>query len=259
MMKKGIIIGFVLSLVLSLSFHLFAAERKPILHVQPNKIHINAFFKGQKIKIFGYVPKNWDVAIKICGSREEVTLKRKGKVGILWMNVGTVKVKNAPNFYLIATSTDIDKLASPDVLKKAEIGYDALKDKIKFESTVPGDKPDFLFKQFVMLKKKEKLYSIHPKTVVFEGVNNGLKSFSTTINVPAKIPLGKYTVDLYGFNNGQLVGHLESFFHVDLVGFPAFCRNLAFKHSLLYGILAVILAIVVGFFMGFLFGSKGGH
>ncbi len=260
--KRTGLITILVVLLVGMSFsHGAEIEKKPVLHVQPNKIHIGSFFKGQKVKIFGYVPVSWEnIAIKICGSRHDVALKRKGKVGVLWMNVGTVEVKHAPNFYLVATSANINQLAPKPILDQTEIGYEALAKEIELHSTVPGDSPEFLFKHFVALKEKEGLYSILPKRITFnKAENKNLKAFSLELIAPAKIPPGEYKVTLYGFDNGQLMGSLESFFHVELVGFPAFCRNLAFKHSLIYGILAVVLAIIVGFLMGVVFGSKGGH
>ncbi|MDL1970034.1 MAG: TIGR02186 family protein [Candidatus Desulfofervidaceae bacterium] len=259
MKRNKAIFLFILWFILGYIFQVQEAEAKPEVHVQPNKIHISAFFKGQELKIFGKVPIDWDIAIKIDGSREEVHLSRKGKVGVLWMNVGTVSIKGAPNFYFVSTSTNIENLAPPELLEKLELGYKYLSRHLHIESTLPEDKPDFLFDQFVALKQKEKLYKVESETISFGKPEGELKPFSLILKIPTKISPGEYIVNLYGFKDGQLVGSLKSFFDVELVGFPAFTRNLAFNHSLIYGILAVVLAIIVGSMMGFLFGNKGGH
>ena len=73
------------------------------------------------------------------------------------------------------------------------------------------------------------------------------------------MPPGKYEIVVYNLNNKHQIENLEKdFFEVKLTGFPKFISDMAFNHSLIYGILAVIIAILAGFVMGFIFKDKGG-
>jgi uncharacterized protein (TIGR02186 family) len=243
-------------LLLSISLGI---EAKPLMRVQPNKVHISAFFKGQDIEISGMIPKNWEVAIKVYGSKDKVSFNKKGRLGFLWMNVGKVTYENIYNFYFLFTSKKLAKFSSGIELERLELGYETLYKHAKIESTIPKDENSFLFKQFISFKEKEGLYKINLDSITFTEAQNNLKSFSTTFMVPPKIAPGEYYVDLYGFEDEKIVGILQNYFSVDMVGFPAFCRALAFNNSLIYGILAVVLAIVVGFMVGFLFEGKKGR
>ena len=48
-------------------------------------------------------------------------------------------------------------------------------------------------------------------------------------------------------------------FHVAMKGLPRILSSLAYRHGVIYGLLAVLIAIVTGFAMGFIFKGKGAH
>ncbi len=85
------------------------------------------------------------------------------------------------------------------------------------------------------------------------------KKYRSEISIPSKMPPGKYEIVVYTLNKEHKIENIDKdTFEVKLTGFPKFISDMAFNHSLIYGILAVIIAIFAGFAMGFIFKDKGG-
>jgi uncharacterized protein (TIGR02186 family) len=227
---------------------------------EPNLIAIGAFFNGTQLTVTGNVGLQNDVVVLVSGKQEALTLKKKGKaLGLLWMNLGDVHVKNVPTVYLLYSSKA--KMASaeqdPNTWKKLGFGIDYLKTEMEIEA--PQSDRDVLANEFLKLKQQQGLYAFHPGEISFEQKNETEKSFTAAVWIPPRIPFGTYRITVMEMNHGDIIDTAQHELKVKEEGIPLMLSSLAFNHSLLYGFLAVLIAVAAGLAMDFFFGTgKGG-
>ncbi len=222
------------------------------LKLEPNVVVIGASYNGTTLTVKGKIPKQAEAIVKIVGQRKDTEFKKKGRaLGILWMNIGDVMFHNVPNLYLVYTGV-------MSYNKDIPVGFKAIKHEIKI--TPESEDKDFLFNEFIKLKKKEGLYAIHKEAVKYGPPEDGMKSFSCNVALPAKLIPGTYEVEVLAVDRDQIVAHVKEPLKVKEEGLPNLVASLAFSHGALYGVLATVIAIIAGLIMGLLFkGGKGGH
>lgn len=250
--------GFLLGIAL-----LLLAGEKPAhavpdesaLEIAPEKIEVNSFYHGTRLRVEGTAPSRCEVVVVISGEETEHSLNRKGKVGPLWMTVGTLTIKGAPEVYYLLTSANNREVpALPEILTTHGMGYDAMRKGVVIE----GDDSDFeaAFDEFVRLKVSMGLYQVSLGAISLESGEQDTSRFALTVPIPPMIPPGNYDVRLYCFDERQLASNTSRAFSVKKVGLPLRLSELAFEHAAMYGIISIIIAMAAGLLMGLLFGSK---
>jgi hypothetical protein len=233
-----------------------AAAAAPEVQVSPNVVEIGAFFHGDRVQVTGKIPPGAQAVVEMVGQSAVEHLRRKGRRGGLWMNVGEVEVSGAPSLYL-AMSTDPKLLKNP--APDATWGYPALQRAVKFAGSVASEERQKFVKQFFELQESEEIYATFPGALKAGGAEGDLKKVTGTLPLPTKVKPGSYQVCLTVIQDGVVTGKQCTELKVAMVGFPAMLSALAYQHGATYGILAVIIAIVTGFAMGYLFKGGGGH
>jgi hypothetical protein len=204
------------TIVLSLFLPMAAAragDRSEDVHVEPENIGIGLSYSGRTIRVTASVPACEGIVIRVTGADEPLALKKKGKkCGLLWMNVGEVHYEAVPTLYLLRSSRKLEELATPETLSRLGLGFDALRDRVPVESE---DGARDLFGELVKLKERDRLFSSEASGVERSSLGAGNQQASSEFFLPAKTPVGDYTVDVYRFDHGDgsLVGsatvHLE--------------------------------------------------
>jgi uncharacterized protein (TIGR02186 family) len=226
------------------------------VQVTPDVVEINSFFQGHNVTVTGTLPTGLGAVVEVVGPTAEEHLRRKGRRGPLWMNVGNITVDGAPSLYLVLSSA-ADLLAGN--LINAAWGFPALIQRISLKGDVQENEKDKFKQQFLELKESEQLYAAWPGGLKVSPAEDGRLKVTGTFWLPANVKPDTYKVCLTAVKEGQAVGRLCTDLTVQMVGFPAFLMTMAYEHAALYGILAVVIAIVVGFIMGYLFKGGGGH
>ncbi len=260
MMKKYLVSIFAAAAML-LGLSAAAPADAPVsVNVNPETIAMGTTYNGAEIFVTGSIPQDTEVLIRVVGNEKSEHFKKKGKaLGLLWMNMATVKIDHAPALLLLAPSDTLEKMRTqqPDAWQKLNLGFAAVKRQITI-SPETEDK-DFIFREFLQLKQHEALYGIQKNAVRYtaQGVHS---AFTATLHFPADLPQGEYEIQTYVIKDGKIVDEARNKIEAKTVGAPAFLTMLAFQHGLLYGILAVIVAILAGLFTGYLFrGGQGAH
>jgi len=259
-MKKRYIIFTIV--ILCLLFHTFLWAQETLqLNIKPASISIGTFYQGTDILVSGKIPDDCEVVGVFTGNSNVLHLKEKGKIlGLLWMNLDTLIYNNVPNVFLVSSQKKIEDIAGQNKDENSNVkdaGFTGLSKLI----TVKSEKsdPQISVAELFNLKKHEELYQEQTGNISYNAPVQGYKSFSMKINIPSRLSPGDYTVNVYTVRNGQIIGRAEKHIDAGLTGIPAFLANLAFNHSLMYGILATIIAIAGGLVVGYIFqGAKGG-
>lgn len=220
---------------------------------EPSLIKIGSFYNGSKIHVTGEIPSGTEVAVRVKGALGDVHLKKKGKVGgILWMNTGDVHLKNVPDVFMVYTTPVLaPSLNDPTV----NIGYWSIRDEIEVEPANEDKK--FLFGEFVKLKESNEVYMIDQDSVQYED-SGPVRKFSVDVIIPPKMKVGKYQVEAFAVKDNHVIASSTAPFSLEEVGFPLFISDLAYNHSLLFGIMAVFVALVAGLAIGMIFRGGGG-
>lgn len=221
-------------------------------------VSIQSNFTGTEIVIFGQArpierqpnaPGGYELAIVVQGPPEDITTRRKGRFLGVWVNREAETYGRVPSFYAAASTTNIGGIADRGVLDELQIGLNHINLAISGSSNVAlSDRDDFR-RAFLRLRQEMGLYS--EQTASIEFLTKTM--FRTTVPLPANIPVGLYRVKSFLFQDGQLVADTEQVLRVAKTGFEQVTFELAQKHSLVYGVLAVLLAIFTGWLAGVIF------
>lgn len=230
-------------------------------HLSPQAVDIGAFFNGAKVYLSGDVSRDSEVVVRASGMPQDVALKKKGKVlGLLWMNLGSITIHNAPTLYLVYVSKNLEHLirTQPDKWKELGFGFAAVEKEI--DVSAPEAESEETFQEFVKLKESEGLYAIEAGGVRYGETESGGRTFEAVLEIPPRLPPGKYLVETFAVKDGSLAARTAAELQVNQVGLPALISTLAFNRGALYGVLATVIAIAAGLLIGVIFkGEKGAH
>jgi uncharacterized protein (TIGR02186 family) len=222
------------------------------LSVQPTQVPIGLFYGGAELHVSAELPADMPAVVLIRGDSAPLSVKKKGKVwGVLWMNVGDAAFERVPEVYILASSAPLKDLADEETLDRAGLGYRAL------ARASGGD--EALFGEVVKLAESEGLFSVRDDGVKKRS-EAGVAHLEASLPISARVPAGKYTVQVVGFENGAPRCLGSTPVTLEQTGLAQSLRTIAYDHGLLYGILAVVVALLAGIATGLVFGkgaSKG--
>lgn len=237
------------------------AQQKVVTAASKNLIEIGLSYQGDQVHFFGVNPvPGSDVVIRLTAEKEEaIKLSVKGRVGPFWMTVKQYEVTGAPFVYKIHTSKPLDQIVSPEIAQELELGYAAVRHKMKMHlvrGDAAPDDADKVFHGLVKIKEKANLFNIveDPKRLeIAEG-----KLFKHYFRFPPAATEGRYLVESFCFQNGQLVGYGKDVIQIQKVGLEHWLTHTSQNKPVFFGILAVVIAMGAGLLVGVIFG-KGGH
>ena len=236
-------------------------QQKVVTAASKNLIEIGVSYRGDQIHFFGVNPvPGTDLIIRLTADKdEELKLSVKGTVGPFWMTVKQYEVKGAPFMYKIHASKPIDQIISAATAHELEIGYPAIRQKMQMHlarCTAAPDDAEKVFTGLIKIKEKANLYNIveDPKRLeVAEG-----KLFKHYFRFPPSASEGRYLVESFCFDQGQLVGYGKDVIEIKKVGLEHWLTDISQNQPVFFGIMAVVIAVGAGLLVGVIFG-KGGH
>jgi uncharacterized protein (TIGR02186 family) len=224
------------------------------------EVEIGLMYNGDFIYFFGSVPDaSADVIVKLTSTEDApITLNRKGKVALFWMNIKQFNVTGLPLLYKIHSTRPIDQILDAKSAKDLGIGYGVLKDMMQLR-LVRGDAEqndrDVVFDGLLRLKREANLYNIDEKRIEITGG----KLFKHYFRFPPAAKEGKYRAESYIFKDGRLIGKGVDEVVVQKKGIEAVFTKIAYEHRVIYGLVAVVVALGMGLLVGFIFKKGGGH
>jgi uncharacterized protein (TIGR02186 family) len=139
----------------------------------------------------------------------------------------------------VLSSRPFRAIASDQTLKELGIGLAEL----DFGRHTSGDPQEQAFRTaMIRLKEKKRLFQEDDDGVTFIGRS----LFRATVALPVNVPVGRYTVDVYLFRDGEVASKSFGSLEVTKAGIEAVIYALAFKHPFLYGLLGVAIAVMMG-------------
>jgi uncharacterized protein (TIGR02186 family) len=214
------------------------------------EISIQSNFTGIEILIYGSIDFSqakapeagtYDVIAVIRAPDQPIVARRKERAAGIWINSRGEVFPAVPGFYAALATRPFRAIASDEILRQLGVGLANLD--FGRPNTDSGDADEAKFRSAVIrLKKKQNLFQEHDDGVAFIGRS----LFRAAVAMPVNVPIGRYTADVFLFRDGELIGKNLSTLEVSKAGFERTIYVLAFKHPLIYGLLAVLVAVLTG-------------
>jgi uncharacterized protein (TIGR02186 family) len=212
-------------------------------------IAITTAFVGTEVVLFGTSDGQGDIVVTVHGPRQDTVVWRKDRIAGIWLNRNSIEFAQVPDYYAIAASGPLNRIARPDVRARLELGVEYL----KLEPRDTGGREVGEIATFedalVRNKQRQRLYSEEPGDVNFIGP----RLFRTTLNFPANVQPGIYQVQVFELEDGQITDAQRSTLVISKVGVEADIFDFAQQESALYGLTAIIVAVVSGWLAGVIF------
>jgi uncharacterized protein (TIGR02186 family) len=238
----------VLSLLFCLSAPV-AAQETVVTGLSTDNIALTADFSGSELFVFGAIRRDGptpegasplDIIITIKGPEKPVTVRRKSRRFGIWINTESVRVRQAPSFYAIATTRPLEGLLSETERLRYQIGMDQAVRRVGGHETLT-DTSDFA-EALVRLRENQDLYDVLDGDVSV--VEQTL--FQTRIQMPANIVEGDYAAQFFLVRDKEVISEGSTIINVEKAGIERWIYNLSRQQPLVYGILSVLVALIAG-------------
>ncbi|SHJ24722.1 conserved hypothetical protein [Palleronia salina] len=235
------------ALIFLLALALPAKAEDLVAGLSQNRIAISSSFDGSEILIFGAVKRQAPIPegqlgmiVTVEGPQRPLTVRRKDKQAIIWVNSAAVEIDHAPSFYAVNTSGPLD-----DVLSNTS----DLRHRITVRQAIrsvgaPMDVQDAsaFTDALVRIRERQELYQLNIGAV--EVSDQTL--FKTRVELPANLVEGDYTSRIFLTREGAVVAEYAATIDVAKVGLERFLYTLAHENALIYGLMSLAIAIAAG-------------
>jgi len=218
--------------------------------VSSRRIAIESDFAGIQVVVFGAVDQSqqrfaeqglYDIVIAVRGPTEPAVVRRKARIFGIWVNQVSQTFISVPEYYAVLSSRPLNEIASEKMLAERRLGFKHLRFSAA-NGTLPNDEEEAFRKALIRIKQDQNLYQERDFAVAF--ISRSL--FRATVSVPANVPVGIFDVEIFLFREGRLIDTHTTEVKIAKSGLERFVFNLAYEHSLIYGLGGVIIAILAG-------------
>ena len=190
------------------------AQQQPIVaDLSRHLVAIDTGFSGSDVLLFGATDGPGDIVVVVKGPTHTQIVRRKNRVGPVWMNTESVVFHHVPSFYHVASSAPLYEVTTPRIRDLHQMGTSFVK--FSMNDATVDDIPSF--RQALFAKKKEGLYSPAPGKV--EHLANRL--FRSHLYFPSNVATGIYMVEVYLLRDKRVISAEITPLSVSKVGFGA--------------------------------------
>jgi uncharacterized protein (TIGR02186 family) len=220
-----------------------------------DQIEITSNYTGTDLVIFGAVELHGgqtpnaqpDVVVVVRGPDTDMTVRRKERVAGIWINRHEVTLKGMPGFYYLASARAMDKIAALSLQARYQLGTQYLQPTGYSVRTADEAKP--YIAAAIRQEMREGLYKDVPAGIEFLSYS----LFRVRVPVPANVPRGQYTAEVYLFRDGNVISAQSTPFFVDQTGMERQLYSFAHSSPLLYGLTTVLMALTLGWTSSLIF------
>lgn len=202
-------------------------------------VRIDTDFTGEEIVVFGNVDKKADVIVVVRGPEETLIIRKKQSIHGLWLNQDSLTVHEVPRFYAMACTRALDTLLSPEERTRHEIGLHNL-----HLTWSTSDRIQQGLYTEALLKEKSKQGHYVPTCGSVNFVSPNL--FRVTFQLPATVPTGAYTVQIFLAQAGHIIDARTIPFIITKAGTSAELSEFATHNGFVYGLLSALLSFLLG-------------
>lgn len=225
-----------------------SATRSPLVaDLSEDLIAITTGFIGTEVLLFGATEGAGDIVVVIRAPESEVVVRRKTRVGGVWINADNMTFAGVPGFYHVAASRPLGELLPREVLEREQIGAENIG--VRPLTSSSEQDVDAFFQALVRNKQRVGLFNATLGEIRFLGD----RLFRTQVRFPSSVPTGAYSATVYLVKNGEIIARTETPLQIRKTGFEANVFEFANQHGAFYGAIAILIALLAGWLAGIVF------
>lgn len=228
------------------------AARPVVADLSNHLVAITTGFSGTHVLAFGATDgRKGDIVMVVRGPQETHVVREKTRLAGVWMNRNEAYFQQIPAFYAVAATAPLDSIVPSEVRKRHQIGVEALELAAADSRgrALPADEAKRFREALVRLKGKAGLYPGGLGSVTT--LENRL--FRAELDLPATVPVGSYTVEVFFIQDGAVIGAEITPLFVSKTGFGAEVFDFAMYHSVRYALAAIAFAALSGWGIALVF------
>ncbi|MCO5089390.1 TIGR02186 family protein [Bosea sp. (in: a-proteobacteria)] len=241
------------ALLIALTIGLSAAAARAetlIAAMSSHQIQITSNYTGSQLTVFGQVERDgrtvargdpYDIIVTVRGPRRMLLVRKKERLGPIWINRTQRRFPDNPVFLHVASSRPITEMMGPEAAQRDRIGLTNAERPSDDWIDLDPDARRFR-ESLVRIMQGKGLYGYEERGVTF--LSSAL--FSAPVDIPATAPTGSYTVDIVLYSGGVPLARQQTNFEVIKTGIEQRLASGAYDWSLLYGLMTVLLALFLG-------------
>ncbi len=240
-MRRILFTFYIFAGLMIFALPVMAQDKEITVDLASDHVDITTGFNGTRLQLFGVRHDKGDLAVIVRGPIRTMSVRKKESVLGAWINRSFETFKGVPSYYNYALSAPLDKIASPEILKKYGIGTENL----QFNKPDSVDEKRETFRSaMIRNKQNQRLFAREPEEISF--INPDF--FRADFYIPSNVPVGEYEVQAIYLTKGVVQDIQTKTVRVAQVGVAANLHEFAYKNSLMYGAVCVILALFAGWF-----------
>ncbi len=244
-------LGFLLLIVLAVGPEIRAARAGGLVaDLSHRLIAITTAFAGTEVLLFGALEEpGSEVVVLVKGPAVDRTVRRKSRIGPLWLNTREMTFKAVPSYLALAASQPLERLVPPAERARYQLGAEF----VPLEPVGAAGRSEAEIAAFrsalIRNQQRQGLWAADVGKVTFLGE----RLFRTTLAFPANVPPGIYQVQVLEVRDGVVTSAQSSALAISKVGLEADLSNFARHQPALYGSSAILIALAAGWGANLLF------
>ncbi len=269
---RGCTAALLASLFIFSATHATRAEGL-VISLSNHQVMITSNYTGSQVTLFGAVQRDeqtiarvsaYDAVVVIRGPRmNAVTVRRKERLGPLWINRSGEVFEDVPRYIAVLSSRPLEEVTGPILRERLRLGLETMVGPIEQEAATPlgaageretakaapDDEATAYAEALVRLRMQEGLYFEIGRGITFITP----MIFRAAIPLPAGAPPGNYEVETLLFADGVMLARNITNFELVKTGFEQRVAVWAETRSAAYGILTVLMAMFFGWLASVIF------
>ncbi|MDQ0316547.1 TIGR02186 family protein [Amorphus orientalis] len=233
-----------------------AAAERVVASLSAPRVEITSNFGGAEISLFGVVERDgqtiarrggYQVIVTIAGPAEDIMIRETERFAGIWISGDAQRFPDVPSFYAVQSTGPIDEIVPSLIARRLKLGLLYVGHTGQPRGSLGAREP---FREaLVNLKREQGLYLEQEGAVQFMTDS----FFRSTVDFPAGVPDGLYTVEVHLFADEAHLGTTKLELLVAKIGFEQRMFEFAQDDPWLYGLFVVALAIFTGWLGGVVF------
>jgi uncharacterized protein (TIGR02186 family) len=232
-----------------------AAAENLVSGLSQDQIQITSSYTGTELIVFGAIESGEtgppagtrDVVVVLRGPDADMTVRRKVRVAGVWINRDAMTLYKMPGYYFVASTRPLGDVTPEETRERYQLGLTTVQP--ESESTHTPSKAEPFRLAAIRARQRDGLYKEDPAAVEFLSYS----LFRVRVPVPASVPRGQYTAEVYLFRDGLVVGAQTTPLYVEQAGVEKRLFNFAHDDAVLYGFIAVVMAVLLGWLSSVIF------
>ncbi|MCE5387693.1 MAG: TIGR02186 family protein [Acidithiobacillus sp.] len=215
-----------------------------------DRVDVTSRFHGRDILIYGALSHPGNIIVVLRSPDTSVAVTKKTQMGPLWVTGKKVTVSHFPGVLQILSSAPLAQILPQATLEKLHLVPQAVMTQAQLDPL--PQHPKLWLQQVLESKKREGAFVLQENAVK---IQDG-RLFSVHLQLPSSIPLGRYTLNVYLVNHGQLLAQSADQIDVQQVGLEEWIAKYANEQPWLYGIALTLFLAFLGLGLGILMQRK---